>query len=265
MLVSEQRHIHSWVLGVGWGSEPCIFRYIHPGPDHAMCQTERRKHRCSHFLHKQWLSAEMRRPHDKRGWFTVVRRADHLPSCGLCRGQVSGDRGTEHWEYREETWTWVGQWKSSWRQWKVSWLLGAEWEIARWGGWEMGGEKAHSAGRVEKAESLTEVFLATVSGLGGAGEDWDVGGQEAGSRVWTACEVGEKKLCLLPDSTLTQEREFVGCFFFFGYHFLNISLLLNETHWLKKSNQDKTVVDCPFRLKTEDFKDGEKIHWVKFF
>ena len=56
-----------------------------------------------------------------------------------------------------------------------------------------------------------------------------------------------------------------GVFFFFGYHFLNISLLLNETHWLKKSNQDKTVVDCPFRLKTEDFKDGEKIHWVKFF
>ena len=47
----------------------------------------------------------------------------------------------------------------------------------------MGGEKAHSAGRVEKAESLTEVFLATVSGLGGAGEDGDVGGQEAGSRV----------------------------------------------------------------------------------
>ena len=35
----------------------------------------------------------------------------------------------------------------------------------------MGGEKAHSAGRVEKAESLTEVLLATVSGLGGAGED----------------------------------------------------------------------------------------------
>ena len=56
-----------------------------------------------------------------------------------------------------------------------------------------------------------------------------------------------------------------GVFFFFGYHFLNISLLLNETHGLKKSNQDKTVVDCPFRLKTEDFKDGEKIHWVKFF
>ena len=134
MLVSEQRHIHSWVLGVGWWSEPCIFRYIHPGPDRAMCQTERRKHRGSHFLHKQRLRAEMLRPCDKREWFTVVRRMDHLPSCGSGRSQISGERGTECWECREEMWTWVGQLKSSWRQWKVSWPLGAEWEIARWGG-----------------------------------------------------------------------------------------------------------------------------------
>ena len=239
MLVSEQRHIHSWVLGVGWWSEPCIFRYIHPGPDHAMCQTERRKHRCSHFLHKQWLSAEMRRPRDKRRWFTVVRRTDHLSSCRLCRGQVSGDRETEHWEHREETWTWVGQLKFSWRQWKVSWLLGAEWEIARWEGWEMGGEKAHFAGRVEKVESLTEVFLATVSGLGGAGEDWDVGGQEAASRVWTACEVGEKKLSITWLNSYPGKGICGFFFFFFGNHFLNISLLLNETHWRKKPTKIK--------------------------
>ena len=187
-----------------------------------MCQTERRKHRRRHFLHKQRLRAEMLRPCDKRGWFTVVRRTDHLPSCGSGRGQISGDRGTEHWECREETWTWVGQLKFSWRQWKVSWPLGAEWERARWGGWEMGGQKAHFAGRMEKAQSLTEVFSAAVSGLGWAGEDWDVGGQEAGSRVWTACEVGEKKLHLLSELS-SYPRKGICRFFFFFNHFLNIS------------------------------------------
>ena len=35
----------------------------------------------------------------------------------------------------------------------------------------MGGQKAHFAGRMEKAQSLTEVFSAAVSGLGWAGED----------------------------------------------------------------------------------------------